>query len=109
MVKEYKHTQIGYLMIIVTLAVLVLFAWMYITTAMEPQSVDSGNNLLVTSVMTIIILTLISFTTLQTTIDKKYLHIKFGYGIYKKKFLLHEITSAKTVKNRRRYGRGIRR
>lgn len=105
----YKHTQIGYLMIVVTLAVLALFVWTYITSAMEAPSVDSGNNLLMTSIMMLIVFILISFTTLNVRIDKKYLWIKFGYGIYKKKFPLNEIVSAKTVKNRRWYGWGIRR
>lgn len=69
----YRHTQIGYLMIVVTLAVLALFARAYITTAAEPPSVDSGNNLLMTSIMILIVLILISFTTLNVRIDKKYL------------------------------------
>lgn len=69
----YKHTQIGYLMIVVTLAVLALFVWTYITSAMEAPSVDSGNNLLMTSIMMLIVFILISFTTLNVRIDKKYL------------------------------------
>ena len=105
----YKHTQIGYLMILVAVAVLALFARTYITTAAEPVSIDSGNNLLTTATMILVLYILISFTTLQVYIDKTYLHIKFGYGIYKKKFPLNEIVSAKTVKNRRWYGWGIRR
>ena len=105
---NYKHTQIGYLMIVVTLVVLMLFEWAYITTAHEPPSVDSGNNLLTTGTMLIVLFILTSFTTLQVHIDKTYLHIKFGYGIFKKKFSLHDIVSAKTVKNHWWYGWGIR-
>lgn len=41
-------------------------------------------------------------------IDGEYLRIKFGYGIYKKKFLLNEIATVKTVKNHWYYGWGIR-
>ncbi|MBI2459203.1 MAG: hypothetical protein HYV53_01460 [Parcubacteria group bacterium] len=40
----YKHTQIGYLMLSVTLAVLAFFAWAYSTALAEPASVDSGPN-----------------------------------------------------------------
>jgi len=58
--------------------------------------------------MTLIIFILVSFTLLQVVIDKKYLHIKFGYGIYRKKFLLNDIMSAKAVKNHWYYGWGIR-
>lgn len=105
---NYKHTQIGYLMIVVTLAVLVLFTRTYITTAHEAPSVNSGNNLLMTGTMLIVLFILTSFATLQAKIDTTYLHVKFGYGVFKKKFSLHDITSAKAVKNPRRCGWGIR-
>ncbi len=104
----YKHTQIGYLMLVVTLAVLVLFAWAQITSRTEPPSADSGTNLLVTAVMALILFILASFATLTTLIDENYLRIKFGYGIFQKKFLLREITSAQQVKNHWYYGWGIR-
>ena len=42
-------------------------------------------------------------------IDETYLKIKFGYGIYQKKFPLTDILSVKTAKNRWWYGWGIRR
>ena len=105
---NYKHTQIGYLILIVTLTVLVLFAWVYIAARAEPPSYDSGRNFAVTAIMILIIFILVSFTSLQLVIDKKDLHIKFGYGIYRKKFLLNDIMSAKTVKNHWYYGWGIR-
>jgi len=105
---SYKHTQIGYLMLVVTLAVLVLFTWVQITARAEPPSVDSGTNFLITAIMVLILFTLASFTTLTTSIDEKYLQIKFGYGIFKKKFLLSEIVSTKQAKNHWYYGWGIR-
>src|SRR3989338_8331464 len=105
---SYKHTQIGYLMLFVTLAVLVLFAWMYITALAEPPSVDSGTNFAFTLIMVLILFILASFTTLSVSIDENYLRIKFGYGIFTRKFLLKEISSVQTVKNRWYYGWGIR-
>lgn len=105
---NYKHTQIGYLMLIVTLAVLALFVWAYITSSAEPVSVDSGTNFAVTAIMAVIVGILTSFVSLHVRIDGKYIRIKFGYGIYQRKFLLHDIVSVKTVKNHRRYGWGIR-
>jgi len=104
----YKHTQISYLMIIITLVVLVLFVWIQITARAETPSVDSGTNLLVTSVMVLILFILASFATLTAFIDEKYLKIKFGYGIFRKKFLLSDIVSIKQVKNHWYYGWGIR-
>lgn len=105
---NYKHTQIGYLMLVVTLSVLVLFAWAYITARAEPPSYYSGTNFGVTAIMALILFILVSFVSLQVIVDEKYLRIKFGYGIYQKKFLLNDIISAKTVRNHWYYGWGIR-
>ena len=105
---NYRHTQIGYLMLAVTLTVLVLFARAYIMAAAEPPSADSGNNLAVTTSMALILFILASFGSLQVIIDEKYLRIKFGYGIYRKKFSLNDVMSAKAVKNHWYYGWGIR-
>lgn len=106
---KYKHTQIGYLMLVVTLVVAVLFIQAYITASAEPPSVDSGPNFAVTTIMALIVFILSSFGSLQVIIDEKYLQIKFGYGIYQKKFSLDDVVSAKSVKNRWYYGWGIRR
>jgi hypothetical protein len=95
-------------MIIITLIVLALFAWAQIIARTETPSYYSGTNFLITTIMVLISFTLASFTTLTTSIDKNCLQIKFGYGIFKKKFLLSEIVSVKQVKNHWYYGWGIR-
>ena len=105
---SYKHTQIGYLMLVVTLAVLILFTWVQITAMAEPPSYYSGTNFLITAIMVLILFILALFTTLTASIDENCLRIKFGYGIFRKKFLLSEIVSAKQVKNHWYYGWGIR-
>lgn len=104
---KYKHTQIAYLMIILMLIVLVFFAWVNITARAETPSYDSGTNFAVTSIMVLILFVLASFVSLQVRIDEKYLRLKFGYGLYGKKFLLKDIVSAKAVKNPWYYGWGI--
>ena len=105
---NYKHIQFSYLMLIVTLAVFFLFAWVYITASAEPVSTDSGPNFAITSIMAFILFILASFVTLQVIIDGEYLRIKFGFGIFQKKFSLNDIMSVKTVKNHWYYGWGIR-
>ena len=95
-------------MIVVTLAVLVLFGWVYISAHAEIPSVDSGTNFAVTATMALILFILASFATLTISIDEKYLRIKFGYGIFTKKFALNQITKVQTVKNHWYYGWGIR-
>ena len=96
-------------MLVVTLAVLVLFAWLQITARAEPPSIDSGTNFAVTAIMALILLMLSSFITLSASIDERYLRVKFGYGIFRKKFSVSEIASATQVKNHWYYGWGIRR
>lgn len=95
-------------MLVVTLAVIVLFAWVYITASVEPPSVNSGPNFAVSAIMVLILFILASFVSLKVTIDEDYLRIKFGYGIFRKKFALNEIVSARQVKNHWYYGWGIR-
>lgn len=105
---SYKHTQIGYLMLVVTLAMLVLFVRMYIVASAEPPSIDSGPNFLLSAIMVFILFLLASFTTLSVSIDESFLRIKFGYGIFSRKFALNQIASVQAVKNHWYYGWGIR-
>lgn len=106
--KNYKHTQIGYLMIFVTIIVTVLFAWLQITARVEPPSYDSGTNFAFTAIMALVVLILASFSTLTVTIDEQLIGIRFGWGIFYKKFLLNEIATVSKVKNRWYYGWGVR-
>jgi hypothetical protein len=104
----YKHTQIGYLMLVVLLAVLALFTWVYIMASAEPPSVDSGPNFAITAIMALILFILASFATLTASVDETCLRIKFGYGIFAKTFPLNDIASVQSVKNHWYYGWGIR-
>ena len=104
----YKHTQIGYLMLSITLVVLVFFTWIQITARAEPPSYNSGTNFAITALMALILIVLASFITLSVSVYENQLRIKFGYGIFRKKFLLSEIASARRVKNHWYYGWGIR-
>lgn len=58
------------------LAVLALFAWVYITALAEPPSVDSGPNFAVSAIMALILFILALFATLTVSIDENYLRIK---------------------------------
>ncbi|MDT8357285.1 MAG: hypothetical protein RQ758_02135, partial [Methanomicrobiaceae archaeon] len=95
----YRHTQTGYVIIIALIATSLLFGFILAQTGFDPFIV----------VLMILILSLLaSFSTLQVTVDENYLRIKFGYGIFRKKFPLDKIASAKRVRNRWYYGWGIR-
>ncbi len=55
-----------------------------------------------------VIIILTSFSTLSVSVDHDYLRLKFGYGIFRKKFPIKEIVSVESVKNHWYYGWGIR-
>lgn len=59
-------------------------------------------------IVLLILLITASFSLLKVIVNKDYLQIKFGWGIFGKKFLLREIVSAKIVRNHWYYGWGIR-
>jgi len=95
----YKHTQIGYLIIYMSVALTLYFGFILTKVGLDSIAVV---------IMFLIVLLLISFMTLNVVVDENYLKIKFGYGIFRKRFVLKEIISAKAVKNRWYYGWGIR-
>lgn len=105
---SYKHTQIGYLMLSILVVITSIFGWTYIESLAEAPTYNSGPNLLIMATMVLTILVLASFATLTVSIDNTWLKIKFGYGVFQKKILLQEITSATAVQNRWYYGWGIR-
>jgi len=105
---RYKHTQIGYLMLVVALAMLVLFVWLQITARAEPPAYNSGTNFAITAIMAFILFILASFATLTASIDENCLRIKFGYGIFAKMFPLDQIASVQSVKNYWYYGWGVK-
>lgn len=99
---SYKHTQIGYLMLVVTFFTILLFIWVKSVVPTEE------NSIFLTIFMVFIIILLLSFSTLETKVSEKEVGIKFGYGVLSKKFLIDNIASAKAVKNHWYYGWGIR-
>jgi len=95
----YQHTQIGRLLIFVFIAIGVLFGSILKETGDEP---------ILVALMIFILLILLSFSTLNVVVHKNHVRIKFGYGIFRKKFQLSEIASVKTVRNHWYFGWGIR-
>ena len=95
----YKHSQIGYSIIFISLVVVLLFG--FILTQID-------FDIIFLAIMVFILFILFSFSWLNVMIDENYLRIKFGYGIFQKKFLLKKIVAAKTVRNHWYYGWGIR-
>lgn len=105
---NYKHTQVGYLMIVLASAVFFFFTWLYWMSKVETTPYDSAAHMAVTAIMGVILVILSSFTTLTVVVDHTHLRLKFGYGIVRKTVVLKEIASANIVKNHWYYGWGIR-
>lgn len=97
--EKYRHTQRGYMMLF-----LALFA--SFLSSFDLAETDTKIPFLLALVITIIIV--LSFSSLTVSVDDEFLRIKFGYGIYKKKFLLSDIKSVTKVRNKWYYGWGIR-
>jgi len=95
---RYRHTQIGYLTIIV-------FAFaLFLITIIMAMSVF---NWIAFIVLIILGICLLLFSTLTVIIQEDVLEIRFGPGVIRKKFYLKDIESCQAVKNRWYYGWGI--
>ena len=95
----YKHTQIGYLMIIaLVIPLLILFFAMTLVEFNKIQPI----------IFFILLTALALFYSLTVEIDETILIVKFGFGIINKKFILKDIESCHAVKNHWYYGWGIR-
>jgi len=99
----YKHTQIGYLIIIVLCVTLIFFASFY-----RVFIIETNTPAFAIFTMVLVMFMLASFTTLTVNVDEQYVLVKFGYGIFRKRFTVNEIASVKQVKNHWYYGWGIR-
>jgi hypothetical protein len=99
MMKEYKHTQIGYLLLILYVAVLLLISYLYIGT---------GFNLFALVGLIIMLIVLGLFATLTVAVDDQMIKIKFGLGVIRKGFLLKDIEAYRVVENPWYYGWGVR-
>lgn len=98
MIRQYQHTQIGYL-IIIALAIGLLFITGLIAVY--------GFNWIAFAVLLILGVCLVLFDTLTVVIEEDILEIRFGLGIIRKKFCLKDIESCQVVKNPWYYGWGI--
>ena len=99
MIERYKHTQVGYLVIVVMAAVMVL-----IGVALA----NAGIDWIAIGVLVVIAVALVLFSSLTVVIREDELEARFGPGPIRKRFKLNEIESCQVVKNHWYYGWGIR-
>ncbi|HSB02578.1 MAG TPA: hypothetical protein VLE49_18150 [Anaerolineales bacterium] len=96
--KQYKHTQIGYLLIIVFGAAALLVGNLMIATNFNPATV---------LLLAFMILCLGSFATLTVEVEDQAVNLRFGIGLIRKRFLLKEVEASRVVKNPLYYAWGI--
>ncbi len=99
MIKRYEHTQVGYLIIVVMAAVMVLIGVVM---------ANAGINWIAIGVLFVIAVALVLFPSLTVIIWEEELEVRFGPGPIRKRFKLNEIESCQVVKNHWYYGWGIR-
>ncbi len=95
---NYRHTQIGYIIIAALVLVLLLI------TVVMALSVFSW---IAFAGVCVLVICLLSFSFLTVMIQDNTLNVRFGPGIISKKFYLKDIQSCQVVKNRWFYGWGI--
>jgi hypothetical protein len=96
---NYKHTQIGYLGIVIFIIIGFVFGGILM---------QNGFSSSFFAIAATTLFLLASFIWLNVMIDGTHLGVQFGYGLYSKRFLLNEIVSVEIVKNHWYYGWGIR-
>jgi hypothetical protein len=94
----YKHTQIGWT-ILITIGIAILSTG-YLGVL--------NSDRMIFLILTVLIISVILFSSLTVIGKENFIKIKFGPGLIKKTFYLKNIESCKVVKNKWWYGWGIR-
>ena len=99
MMQQYKHTQIGYLLLVLYGGVVLLIGCINIMAAFHPLALAG---------LIIVLVVLGTFSCLTVTVDAETIKIQFGLKLIRKTFRLNEIAACRAVKNPWYYGWGIR-
>lgn len=99
MTNAYKHTQIGYTLIVAYCIVILLLGML--------ASVADFRRIVVIGLL-VMLLALSTFATLTITVNDRTLQLRYGVGLIKKRFPLNEIAAGRVMKNPWYYGWGIR-
>ena len=97
--REYKHTQVGYIHVIAYSAVILFFACINIFTGFKPFT-------LIPLIVMLILLAL--FSTLTVKVGGGVITFQFGVGVIRKRIQLSDVETYAKVRNPWYYGWGIR-
>ena len=90
LMNQYRHTQIGYLLIILYGGVVVFIGYLNVLTGFS--------NPFALAALIVLLLILKLFSSLTVTVDDKRIKIRFGLGVVPKVFQLKDIESYAVVK-----------
>lgn len=96
--KVYKHTQVGFLLIIALGAAALMIGNLILAT---------NFSIMAMGLLAFMLLCLILFATLTVQVDAQEIKIQFGIGFIRKRFALKDVENYRTVKNPWYYGWGI--
>lgn len=95
---SYKHTQIGYMLIVVISLTILLIGKLVIDMNFNPGTV---------LLLAFMIFCLAVFATLTVEVDDQAVQLRFGLGVIRKRFALKDIQGSRAVKNPWYYSWGI--
>jgi hypothetical protein len=98
MMADYKHTQIGFVIIIAFAATILFIVYLSIMMGFNPVAV---------AVLILLLAGLGLFATLTVKVDDRLIEIRFGPGVVRKGFPLKDVAACRAVKNPWYYGWGI--
>ncbi len=97
--EQYKHTQIGYLLLISYSVVALFMIYLNVMVDFHPLAFAG---------LIIVLIVLRVFSRLTVVVDDQMIKIEFGLRIIRKTFPLTELETYRVVKNPWYYGWGIR-
>jgi hypothetical protein len=95
---NYKHTQIGYLIIIVFSITILMLSFTILQTGLDGMALG---------LLAVLVLAGILFSSLTVTVADDLVKLHFTLGIIRASFSLKDIKSARVVRNPWYYGWGI--
>ena len=95
---KYKHTQIGYLLIIALGAATLLIGRLTVIARFNPGAI---------LLLVLIILCLALFATMTVQVSDQIINLQVGIGIIRTRFALQDVQAYRVVKNPWYYGWGI--
>ncbi len=97
--ETYRHTQIGYPMIVGLVIPIAVEIYLIVTV---------GFTTMVLLILAMLSASLLLFSTLTVTIESGEIVLRYGIGLIRKRFSLSDVASCGIVRNKWYYGWGIR-